>query len=129
MIQNTYDNTRLSGWMLTLSLILFTISFSGYTGNRQSIQKQATQTHLVDSNCNKASTRVISYSKALALIGTNGFLNTIYSNWTNYIFHYNSRIEIEISTNSYLFFCTNTKDRSSQIKVILQCSDKDSSPA
>ncbi|HMQ06536.1 MAG TPA: hypothetical protein PKC30_04500 [Saprospiraceae bacterium] len=129
MIQNPYNKIWLSGWMLTLSLILNVISFTGYSGCGQSIMDYATQTHLVDSCCDLSSKRIIIYSKALALIGTNAVLNDIFRNWSNYIFHYNARIEIKIITNSDLYFCTNTYNRFAQIKIIQQSSDEDSSPA
>ena len=45
--QFTYHKDKLTKWLLTVTVLFSIITFSGYAGNYQSKQQQATQTELV----------------------------------------------------------------------------------
>ena len=121
----TYHKDKLTKWLLTVTLFFSIFTFSGYVGNSQSRQQQATQTELVISNNHKTCKRTISYKKAFVLNGFSEPFNCLYKNWTNTLFTYNILIKVNLDTISRQFYSHNPTDRFLQKKTIPQSSDED----
>jgi hypothetical protein len=124
-IQFTYHKDKLTKWLLTVTLLFSIFTFSGYAGNYQSRQQQATQTELVIPSNHKTCKRTISYKKAFELISSNGFLISTYKSWTNTLFTYNILTKIKLDSISRQFCFHKPTDRFLQVKTIPQNSDED----
>ncbi len=123
--QFTYHKDKLTKWLLTVTLFFSILTFSGYAGNSQSRQQQATQTELVISNNHKTCKRTISFKKAFELTSCNDFLINPYKNWTNTLFTYNLLTKVKLDSISRQFCSYKSADHFLQVKTIPQNSDED----
>jgi hypothetical protein len=124
-VQFPYHKDKLTKWLLTVSLLFSIFTFSGYAGNYQSRQQQATQTELVISINHKTCKRTISYKKAFELISSNDFLISPYNSWTNTLFIYNILTKVKLDSISRQFCFRRSADHFLQKKSIPQSSDED----
>ena len=123
--QFTYHKDKTTKWLLTVTLFFSIFTFSGYAGNSQSRQQQATQTELVISNNHKTCKRTISFKKAFELISCNDFLISPYKNWTNTLFTYNLLTKVKLDSISRQFCSHKSADHFLQAKTVSQSSDED----
>jgi hypothetical protein len=124
--QYTYNKDKLTKWLLTVTLFFSIFTFSGYAGNSQSRQQQATQTELVISNNHKTCKRTISFKKAFELVSCNAFFISPYRNWTNTLLTYNLLSKVKFDSISKQFCSHKSADHFLQVKTIPQNSDEDS---
>jgi hypothetical protein len=124
-VQFTYLKDKLTKWLLTVVLFFSIFTFSGYDGNSQSRQQQATQTELVISNCHKTCNRTISYKKAFGLFSYNNFFISPCKNWTNTLFTYSILTKVKLDSISSQFYSHKPAFHFLQVKTIPQISDED----
>lgn len=123
--QNTYQKSKLTKWLLTITLFFSVFTFSGYVGSYQSIKHQAIQTERLISNKYKTCKRTISYKKAFDFTSCNNILLSTYKNWANTLFTYNTLTKVKFESISRQFYSHKFIGHFLQVKTIPKSSDED----
>lgn len=117
--------SKLTQWLLRVTLIFAIFTVSGYAGNSEPIQQKGVQTELVISGNYKASKRTISYIKAFKLIRYNDQLTSTCNSWINTLFTYNILTEVKFNSISRQFYSHRSASRFLPVKTIPQSTDED----
>lgn len=94
---------ELTQWFLRVTLLITLFTVSGYAGNAQSRQQEATKTELIISNNHKTDKRTLSYKFCCQLTRCRGILIRPYKSWINTLFTYEILTKVKFKSISKRF--------------------------
>jgi hypothetical protein len=125
MVNFTYYKSKLTKWVVTLSLFFSIFAFSGNGHNSNSFSRSKIQTELVCSNNYKATKRNTSYRKALAVSYVNEYLFTTHKYKAQALLLYNILAKIKFDNISKKFHSIQIAKKFILKKTIPQDSNED----
>lgn len=118
--QLRYPKSKLSNFLLVISIFFSVLTFSGNSGNSKSQEQQTTKTELVFSDNYKTGKRIISYKKGIALSPEYNSFNKSKECEKPALSVYNKLTKVKFEANSKQLYSFKPAEPFFQVKTIPQ---------